>query len=115
MPSIFTDGLLRKSLLAAIATLSIAQAADVGCARPAACTYTNARDVCRKAYQRFENDGIYRVSVQNSVAYTAKDGNTECAAELKCDSSGGEHELIGSDIEALWVSLRIGKRIQADC
>jgi hypothetical protein len=63
-----------------------------------ACGKPGMEDVCKQAVQRWEADGIYDMNGPNTIMRGAKSGSLTCVAELMCDSSGGSHRFIGSDL-----------------
>ena len=88
-----------RGALVLAALFSVARA-EPSCAGGAACNDAKMRDLCKTAYLRFEDDGIYKSDSSGYVAYAAKSGNLGCMAQLKCNSAGGPGEFTGKVLKS---------------
>jgi hypothetical protein len=78
----------------------------VGGSAASACKASGMADVCKAAYERYENDGIYQADASLSVHLTAKSGGLGCGAQFQCDSSGPGQELSGATLKGLFASIQ---------
>ena len=88
-----------KICILAVAAIALAPSvAAADCNKLPACVKSGMADACKKAVQRWEANGIYETNGAALIARSAKSGSLTCVAQMKCDSSGGFHRFIGSDV-----------------
>lgn len=87
-------------------TSSSSTAAGPSCVGGSACKTSGMADVCKAAYERYENDGIYQADAFLSVILSAKSGGLGCRAQFKCDASGPGQELSGATLKVLFASIQ---------